>query len=92
LAQQGLSDHTILVICFVFCILCVVWCVVAATCATLAFRRVRWSWLVLVISTTGVAALCLLGIVGSVLTVVPLVAAGTTLALLVRPESRRWFG
>jgi hypothetical protein len=92
LAQQGLSDHTILVICFVFCILCVVWCVVAAACATLTFRRVRWSWLALVISTTGVAALCLLGIVGSVVTVVPLAAAGTTLALLVRPESRRWFG
>jgi hypothetical protein len=92
LAQQGLSDHMILVICFVFCSLCVVWCLVAAACAVLVFRRVRWSWLALVISTSGVAALCLLGIVGSVVTLVPLAGAGVTLALLVRPESRRWFG
>jgi hypothetical protein len=57
----------------------------------LVFRRVRWSWTALLISTAGVAALCLLGIVGSVVTLIPLAAAGTTLALLVRPESRRWF-
>ncbi|WP_151084183.1 hypothetical protein [Nocardioides cynanchi] len=92
LAEQGLSDHAILVICYVFCGLCILWCLVAAGCATLVFRRVRWSWLALVVSTSGVAALCLLGVVGSVITLVPLAAAGVTLALLVRPESRRWFG
>ncbi len=92
LSQQGLSDHAILVVCFVFCSLCIVWCLVAAGCATLVFRRVRWSWVALVVSTSGVAALCLLGIIGSVVTLVPLAAAGVTLALLVRPESRRWFG
>jgi hypothetical protein len=92
LAQQGLSDHTILVVCYVFCGLCVVWCLVAAACAVLVFRRVRWSWLALVISTAGVATLCLLGIVGSVVTLITLAAAVVTLALLVRPESRRWFG
>jgi hypothetical protein len=91
LAEQGLSDHTILVIGFVFCGLSVLWCLLAAACAVLVFRRVRWSWTALLISTAGVAALCLLGIVGSVVTLVPLAAAGTTLALLVRPESRRWF-
>jgi hypothetical protein len=92
LSQQGLSDHQILVVCFVFCSLCVVWCVLAAACAVLVFRRVRWAWLALVISTAGVAALCLLGIIGSVVTVIPLAAAGATLALLLRPESRRWLG
>jgi hypothetical protein len=92
LSQQGLSDHQILVVCFVFCSVCVLWCVLAATCAVLVFRRVHWSWLALVLSTAGVAALCLIGIVGSVVTVIPLAAAGATLALLLRPESRRWLG
>jgi hypothetical protein len=92
LAQQGLSDHAILVVCYVFCSVCIVWCLVAAGCATLAFRGVRWAWVALVVSTSGVAGLCLLGLVGSVVTLVPLAAAGVTLALLVRPESRRWFG
>jgi len=92
LARQGISDHVILVVCYVFCAFCVVWSLAAVACAVLVFRRVRWSWYALVISTAAVGALCLLGVVGSLFTLVPLSAAGATVALLLRPESRRWFG
>jgi hypothetical protein len=92
LAEQRVSDHMILVVCYVFCALCVLWCLAAVTFAVLVFRRVRWSWFALVVSTTGVAALCLIGTVGSLVALAPLVAAGATLALLVRAESRRWLG
>jgi hypothetical protein len=92
LARQGISDHAILVVCYVFCALSVFWSLAAAACAVLVFRRVRWAWYALVISTFGVGALCLLGTVGSPFTLVPLAAAGVTVGLLLRPESRRWLG
>jgi hypothetical protein len=92
LAGQGLSDHLILVVCYVFCGLCVVWCLAAVALATLVFRRVRWSWFALVVSTGGVAALSLIATVGSLVALAPLAAAGAVLALLMRPESRRWIG
>jgi hypothetical protein len=90
LAEQRVSDHMILVVCYVFCTLCVLWCLASIAFAVLVFRQVRWSWFALVVSTSGVAALCLIGTVGSLVALVPLVAAGATLALLVRAESRRW--
>jgi hypothetical protein len=92
LARQGLSDHAILVVCFVFCALCVVWCLASVGFGVLVFRRVRWAWFALVLSASAVAALCLIGTVGSLMALAPLVAAGATLALLLRPESRRWLG
>jgi O-antigen ligase len=90
LARQGLSDHTILVACYLFCGLCVVWCLASVALALLVFRRVRWAWFALVLSTTGVAAFCLIATAGSLVALAPLAAAGATLALLLRPESRRW--
>jgi hypothetical protein len=92
LAEQGISDHLILVVCYVFCAFCVVWSLAAVACAVLVFRKVRWAWRALVVSTAGVGALSLLAMVGSLLTVVPLAAAATTVTLLLRPDSRRWFG
>jgi hypothetical protein len=92
LAEQGLSDHTILVVCYVFCVFCVLWSLAAAAFAVLVYRGVRWAWYALVASTSAVAVLSLVGMVGSLLTVVPFTAAAATVALLLRPESRRWFG
>jgi hypothetical protein len=92
LAEQGISDHLILVVCYVFCAFCVVWSLAAVACAVLVFRKVRWAWRALVVSTAAVGALSLLAMVGSLLTVVPLAAAASTVTLLLRPDSRRWFG
>jgi hypothetical protein len=92
LASQGISDHTILVVCYVMCAVFIAWAVVAAVLAALAFRRVRWAWYALVISTTGVIGICVLGSIGSLLLLVPLAAAAAAISMLVRPEVRRWFG
>jgi hypothetical protein len=92
LASQGISDHTILVVCYVMCAAFIAWAVVAAVLAALAFRRVRWAWYALVISTTGVIGICVLGSIGSLLLLVPLAAAAVAISMLVRPEVRRWFG
>jgi hypothetical protein len=92
LASQGISDHTILVLCYVMCTAFIAWAVVAAVLAALAFRRVRWAWYALVVSTIGVIGICVLGSLGSLLLLVPLAAAAAAISMLVRPEVRRWFG
>jgi hypothetical protein len=92
LAGQGITDHMILVVCFVMCSAFIVWAVVAAVFAALAYRRVRWAWYALVISTTGVIGLCVLGSIGSLFLLLPLAGAAAAISLLVRPEVRRWFG
>ena len=65
---------------------------VAAVLAALAFRRVRWAWYALVISTTGVIGICVLGSIGSLFLLVPLAGAAAAISMLVRPEVRHWFG
>jgi hypothetical protein len=92
LATQGIGDHTILVVGFVTCGVFLAWCVVSAVLAVLAFRRTRWAYYALLVSTALVAMLCLVGVVGSVVMVVPLLAAVVVVACLARPEVRSWFG
>jgi hypothetical protein len=92
LASQGISDHMILVACFVMCAAFIAWALVAAVLAALAFRRVRWAWYALVISTTGVIGICVLGSIGSLFLLVPLAGAAAAISMLVRPEVRHWFG
>ena len=91
LASQGVSDHLILVVCYVTCAALVVWSVVAAALAVLAFRRKRLALYGLLVSTAGAAVFCLLGVLGSVVVVVPLGAAVVTIGCLVRAEVRAWF-
>jgi hypothetical protein len=91
LAAQGVSDHLILVVCYVTCAVLVLWSVVAAVLAVLAFRRMRLALYGLLVSTAGAAVFCLLGVLGSLVAVLPLGAALVTIACLVRPEVRAWF-
>ena len=91
LATQGVSDHLILVVCYVTCAVLVVWSVAAAVLAVLAFRRRRLALYGLMVSAAGAAVFCLLGVLGSFLVVVPLGAAVVTVACLVRAEVRAWF-
>ncbi len=91
LASQGVSDHLILVVCYVTCALLVVWSAGAALLAVLAFRRKRLAFYALLVSTACAAVFCLLGVLGSLIVVVPLGAAVMTIVCLVRPEVRAWF-
>ncbi len=90
LADRGISDHQLLVIAYVTGSVVIVWALVAATLAVVAFRGRRWAWAALLVSTTFVVALCMLAVLGSVLVVVPMLAALTTIALLSRREVREW--
>ena len=91
LASQGVSDHLILVVCYVTCVALAVWSVVAAVLAVLAFRRKRLALYGLLVSAAGAAVFCLLGVLGSLIVLVPLAAAVVTIGCLVRPEVRAWF-
>ena len=82
LASQGVSDHLILVVCYVTCALLVVWSAGAALLAVLAFRRKRLAFYALLVSTACAAVFCLLGVLGSLIVVVPLAAAVMTIGLL----------
>ncbi len=66
------------------------WCAVAAVLAALAWRRVRWAAIALVVSAGVAGGLCLLTLVGSLALLLPLAACAATVALLLRPESRGW--
>jgi hypothetical protein len=59
--------------------------------AALAFRRVEWARVALVVSASGAALLLLVATVGQLLLLLPLAASVVTLALLVRPDVRAWF-
>ncbi len=91
LASQGVSDHLILVVCYVTCALLVLWSVGAAVLAVLAFRRKRLAMYGLLVSTAGAAVFCLLGVLGSFVVLVPLAAAAVTIGCLMRPEVRAWY-
>jgi hypothetical protein len=91
LASQGVSDHLVVVVGFVMCGLFVMWSLAAVVFALLAFRRRRLGWQALTASTGGVALVCLLGVIGSLVVLVPLAGAVAAITLLVRPEVRAWF-
>jgi hypothetical protein len=91
LASQGVSDHLILVVCYVTCALLVLWSVGAAVLAVLAFRRKRLAMYGLLVSTAGAAIFCLLGALGSLIVLVPLAASAVTVGCLMRPEVRAWY-
>ncbi len=92
LAARGVSDHMILVVCYVTCVVLALWSVGAAVLAVLAFRRKRLAMYGLLLSTAGASVFCLLGALGSLVVLVPLAAAAVTIGCLVRPEVKAWFG
>ncbi len=90
LAQQGISDHLVVVLVFVMLGVFVVWALAAFAFATALFRGHRWGWYALVASAGGTALISLVGAVGSPLVLVVLAAAVATIVCLVRPEVRGW--
>jgi hypothetical protein len=90
LARQGVSDHLVITVGYITCGAFLVWSLVALALALLLFRGRRWAWYALTISTSAAAVVCLIGVIGSVVVLVPLAATVATLACLVRPEVRAW--
>lgn len=90
LADQGLTDHTLLVMMWVITGLGLAATVAAAVFALLLFLRQHWAWYALVASAAAAALLFLVGALGSPVVLVFLAAAVATIGCLVRPEVRAW--
>jgi hypothetical protein len=90
LAERGISDHTVLVIVFVMCAVLLIWALASAAFAALLFRGHRWAWYALTVSASAAAVVCLLGVLGSVVVLIPLAAILATIGFLTRPEVRAW--
>ncbi|GAA2138975.1 hypothetical protein GCM10009844_07390 [Nocardioides koreensis] len=91
LASQGVSDATLRTITFVVGGVVAAWSLAALVLAGLAFRRVGWARVALVVSASGAVVCLLLATVSQPLLIIPLAASVVTLALMVRPEVRAWF-
>lgn len=90
LADQGISDQTVLIVAVVMCAVLLAWTLASGAFAALLFRGHRWAWYALIVSAAGAAVVCLVGVLGSLVMLLPLAATLATLVLLVRPEVRMW--
>ena len=92
LAEQGVTDTMLMATTYVMLGLVVLWCIAVVVLALLTFRRVGWARIVLVVSASVTAAVCLLGsALGGFLLVVPLVASAVAIVFLLRPDVKAWF-
>ena len=92
LADQGVTESVLRTTVYVTAAVVMAWSAAAAALAVLTWRGVRWASIGLMISAGVAGGLCLLVVVGAVVVAVPLVACAATVVLLLRPESRAWFG
>ena len=92
LASQGISDNTLLAATFAIGGMFVVWAIGAIVLAVFVWRGAGWARVVLILSTVGAVGLCLLGTLSSLVFLGPLLGAGLTVSLLLRPESAAWTG
>ena len=91
LAAQGISEDELTTTLYAVATVMMVWAAAALALSVLAWRRVRWAWLALIVSAACASVLCLVMLVGSVLMVVPMAVCAAAVSLLLRPESRRWY-
>lgn len=90
LAERGISDHDLLVIGYTMCAVVLAWALVAIAVAVVLYRRRRWAWYALLVSSIGVAGLSTVAVLGSLVLLVPLAAAVATIVCLIRPEVKAW--
>lgn len=88
---QGMSRGELTTAALVVASVVVVWCVAAAVLAGLAFARVRWAWIALLVSSAAAGLVMLAMALPAPYLVVLVAAAAVTCSLLVRPEVRFWF-
>ena len=91
LADQGVTEGVLRTTVYVTSAVVMAWSAAAIALAVLAWRRVRWAAIGLLISAGIAGGLCLLVIIGAFVVAVPLAACAVTFLLLIRPESRAWF-
>jgi hypothetical protein len=92
LADQGVSDATLQSATWVTAIVCLVWAAVSSALAVLAFNRMRWAAIALIVSAGAVALLCLAGSLVSPPLALPGILAAATVGLLLQPSVQRWLG
>lgn len=90
LSDQSVSDATLRSATWTTAIVCLVWALVSGVLAVLAFQRMRWAAVALVVSAGVVALVCLAGSLLSPPLVVPGVLAAVTAGLLLQPSAQRW--
>lgn len=89
---EDVSEDLLVATTIAMTVVLLVWCVVAAVAAWFTFRQAAWAQITLIVSAAGAGLICLVGtLVGSFPLVVLLAGCSTTVALLLRPESRAWF-
>jgi hypothetical protein len=90
LADQGVSDATLQSATWIMAITCLLWAAVSSVLAVLAFNRVRWAAIALIVSAGVVALFCLAGSLVSPPLALPGLFAAATLGLLLQPSAQRW--
>lgn len=69
----------------------ILWSATAIVITVLAYRRVRWAWIGLLVSSILVTVFFLFATSGSFVFVLPLAVSLATIVLLVRPDVRAWY-
>jgi hypothetical protein len=90
LADQGLTQHDLLVMLYVVIGVVLVCAGAAATFAVALFRGHRWAWYALSITAAASTLFFLVGTIGSLVGLLPAAASGVTFACLMRPDVRAW--
>jgi len=91
LAGQGVSDAMLRTTVYVTSVVVVLWSAGAIALGVLTWRRVRWAASALVASAAVAGGLCLLVVASSLVLALPLVGCVATVLMLLRPEARSWF-
>lgn len=91
LTEQGVTRAALGTATFVTAAVAAVWALAAIALAVLVYRRVGWARVALSISAVAAGVVCVLASIGALVMVVPAIACGTALSLLVRPDVRGWF-
>jgi hypothetical protein len=90
LADQGLSQHDLLVMLYVVISVVLAAAGAAAAFAVLLYRGHRWAWYALLITAAVSTLFFLVGTIGSIVGLLPAAASGVTFACLMRSDVRRW--
>ena len=86
------DPHAVVVLATVFCGVAAVWALAACVVAVFVFRGARWARGTLLGSAIATSVLSALGVLASVVMVVPLAGALVTVRLLLHPAVGAWLG
>ncbi len=90
LAGQGVTEGTLLASTYFLGAVTLAWSALACVCAAVMLRRSRTAGTTLLVLAGFTAAACFVGTLASVVLAVPALAAIVVVALLRRPDVRRW--